>query len=114
LSEDFFTRADWRPSPKRATYPRVQPYAGRKTAPPAFLAAAKFAGLNTNRAARCTRIAASTGQRCKHVAMKGSKHCMSHGGANSLNGARRARAYVPTEQAQRAQAERALGLRPPE
>jgi hypothetical protein len=104
MSEAQFTKADWRPSKKRATYVRKRAWGGQKQAPPAFLAAAKSAGLNTNRAMRCSRIAVSTGRRCRRVAMKGTTLCLSHGGAGVV---RIFRAYVPTTSAMRSKAERA-------
>jgi len=110
MSETQFSKADWRPSKKRATYGRVRAWGGQKQAPLAFLAAAKLAGLNTNRAMRCSRIAVSTGRPCRRVAMKGTTLCLSHGGAGV---ARTFRTYVPTTSALHARTERALGLRRP-
>jgi hypothetical protein len=79
MSETQFSKADWRPSKKRATCGRQRAWGGQKRAPLVFLAAAKLAGLNTNRAMRCSRIAVSTGRPCRRVAMKGTTLCLSHG-----------------------------------
>jgi hypothetical protein len=100
MSEQF-TKADWRPSEKRATYVRERAWGGQKLAPTAFLAAAKLAGLNTNRALRCSRVAVSTGRPCRRVAMKGTTLCLCHGGAGVV---RMFRDYVPTKSALRAKA----------
>jgi hypothetical protein len=81
----------------------VRDYGGRKEAPPAFLAAAKFAGLHTNTALRCSRIVAKTGRRCRHVAMKGTSLCLQHGGGGMKRLQRQP--YVRTLHGQRAQAE---------
>jgi hypothetical protein len=108
---EFFTRATWRRGKRRATYPRTKPYGGRTTAPPALLAVARlngFGGPLDNRP-RCAAVARSTGRACKHVAMNFSTYCFSHGGSRR---AARHRPYVPGELAQRAIAERALGLWP--
>ena len=93
MSETQFTKLDWRPGNRRRTQPRVRCYAGRKEAPPGLLAAGRHAGLHTPTAKRCSRIAASTGRPCRHVAMKGSNLCLSHGGAAA---AKRIRPYVST------------------
>jgi hypothetical protein len=93
VSETQFSRSDWRPGKRRRTHPRVRNYPGRKEAPPGLLAAGRLVGLHTNTAKRCTRIAASTGRPCRHVAMKGSNLCLSHGGAAA---AKRIRPYVST------------------
>jgi hypothetical protein len=106
LSETQFSRADWRAGKRRRTQPRVHDYAGQKTAPVNFLAAAKLAGLHTDRAARCTAIARSTGRKCRHVAMKGAGLCLIHGGALM---ARKLRPYVATAHGRRIMDERALG-----
>ena len=83
MSETHFDRSDWRPGKRRRTQPRVHDYGGQKEAPVNLLAMAKLVGLHTNRAKRCTRIAISTGKACRHVAMKGSNLCLSHGGAGA-------------------------------
>lgn len=105
MSETHFTKLDWRPGKRRRTYPRVRSYGGQKEAPLAFLVMAQFVGLNTKRAARCTRIARRTGRRCKLPAMKGCTLCLCHGGAGI---AAKKRPYVRTKRGQRKQAGQAL------
>ena len=80
MSETQFSRSDWRPGKRRRTQPRVRDYPGQKKAPAGLIAAGKLVGLHTNRAARCTATARTTGHRCKHVAMKGTTRCLTHGG----------------------------------
>jgi hypothetical protein len=106
LSESQFTKLDWRPGKRRRTQARVRDYPGQKIAPVAFLAAAKLVGLHTDRAARCTATALSTGRKCRRVAVTGANVCMVHGGALAL---KRNRPYVATGHGQRIMAERALG-----
>jgi hypothetical protein len=106
LSETQFSRLDWRPGKRRRTQPRVHDFGGQKEAPAGLIAARKFVGLDTDRATRCTAIARSTGQKCRHVAMKGSNLCLVHGGAL---GARKSRPYAATAHGRRIMAERALG-----
>jgi hypothetical protein len=102
LSDTQFSRADWRPGGRRKTVPRKRSWGGQKVAPVAFRAAAKFAGLHTHRAKRCTATALSTGRTCRRVAMGGSDLCLVHGGALA---AKRNRPYVPTGHGQRIKAE---------
>jgi hypothetical protein len=105
MSETHFSRCEWRAGARRKTQPRVHDYAGQKIAPAAFLAAAKFVGLNTNAAKKCSRIAVSTGKPCRHPAMKGSDYCLSHGGAAR---AKQIRPYARTLPGQQAELRRAL------
>lgn len=70
MSDTQFTRADFRPSRKRSTYPRQRAWGGQKQAPPAFLAAAKLNGLAF--LPRCDH--------CGRVAMRGLTVCRFHGG----------------------------------
>jgi hypothetical protein len=109
LSNTQFSRADWRPGGRRKTVPRQRSYGGQKQAPVAFLAAAKFAGLHTDRAKRCTGVALSTGRTCRRVAMRGTDFCLLHGGALA---AKRNRPYTPTGHGQRIKAEIVLGGKP--
>jgi hypothetical protein len=111
MTESFFTRATWRKGKRRATYPRTQPWAGCTIAPAAFLAAARLAGLQNGlgKRRRCEAVARSTGRRCKCAAMNFARYCYKHGGPRD---AAKRRPYVPGKFAQRAIAERALGLRP--
>ena len=70
MSETQFTRADWRPSRKRASHPRVRAYGGQKKAPAAFLAAGKLYGLA--KARKCAH--------CGRVALRETSVCRFHGG----------------------------------
>jgi hypothetical protein len=106
MSETQFSKADWRPGKRNRTRPRVHDFAGQKTAPVNFLAAAKLVGLHTNTAKRCTAIARSTGRKCRHVAMKDTGLCLIHGGALI---ARKLRPYTATAHGRRIMAERAFG-----
>ena len=106
MSESQFTHLDWRPGKRRRTQPRVRCYGGQKEAPLWLLAAGRLVGLHTNRAARCTATARSTGRKCRRVAVTGADVCMVHGGALAL---KRNRPYVATGHGQRIMAERALG-----
>ena len=106
LSETQFTKLDWRPGKRRRTQPRVRCYAGQKEAPTDLLTATKLVGLDTDRAARCTAMARSTGKTCRRVALKDAGFCLRHGGAKF---AMKLRPYMPTEAGQRALAMRALG-----
>jgi hypothetical protein len=106
LSESQFTKLDWRPGKRRRTQPRVRDYGGQKEAPLWLLAAGKLVGLHTNRAARCTATALSTGRKCRRIAVTGANVCMVHGGALAL---KRNRPYAATRHGQRIMAERALG-----
>jgi hypothetical protein len=107
MSETQFDRASWRPGKRRRTQPRQRDFGGQKQAPVAFLAKAKFCGLNTNAAARCTATARSTGLTCRRVALKGTGLCQLHGGALHV---RKLRPYTATRHGQRIMAERALGV----
>jgi hypothetical protein len=74
MSDTQFTALDWRPSPRRATYPRVKPYGGQKQAPAAFLAAAKVSGFGSGKHRRCARA------NCTGWAMRETTVCRLHGG----------------------------------
>ena len=111
MSETQFTKLDWRPGARRKTVPRIRCYGGQKQAPLWLLAAGRLVGLHTNRAARCTATALSTGRKCRRVAVTGSNVCMVHGGALAL---KRNRPYVATGHGQRIMAERALGIDRPD
>ena len=71
VSDTQFSRIDWRPGARRKTVPRVRSYGGQKEAPLWLLAAGRFVGLHTNRAARCTATALSTGRKWRRVAVTG-------------------------------------------
>ena len=104
--ETHFSKLDWRLGKRRRTQPRVKCYGGQKEAPIALIAIAKLVGLHTDRAARCTATAHSTGRKCRRVALKDTGLCLGHGGALI---ARKLRPYVATAHGQRIMAERALG-----
>jgi hypothetical protein len=85
LVTEFFTRATWRPGQRSRLRKRTKPYGGCKTAPPAFLEAAKLAAIKPGRANR--RLCNATkrnGEPCRRLAMKGCKGCESHGGILAL------------------------------
>jgi hypothetical protein len=82
---EFFTRETWRAGGRSKLRKRVNPYAGCKTAPVAFLAAAKLAAIKPGRSNR--RLCGATkrnGEPCRRLAMKGCKGCESHGGILAL------------------------------
>ena len=108
---EFFTRETWRRGKRRATYQRTRPWGGRTTAPPLLLAVAHLHGFGgaLSKHRRCAAVARSTGRRCKCAAMNFARYCTKHGGPRD---AAKRRPYVPGKFAQRAIAERALGLRP--
>src|SRR6516225_2535006 len=110
-TEGFFTRATWRKGKRRATYPRTQPWSGRTTAPARLLAVAHLHGFGgaLSKHRRCAAVSRSTGRRCKCAAMNFARYCTKHGAPRD---AAKRRPYVPGKFAQRAIAERALGLRP--
>jgi hypothetical protein len=67
-----FTREDWRPSPKRGTYPRVRDWGGQKKAPKAFLEAAKVSGIGSGKLRLCLY--------CGKPAVREADVCRYHGG----------------------------------
>ena len=82
---DFFTRETWRSGKKFKLRKRVNNYAGRKTAPVEFLAAAKIAGFKPGRPGyRLCGALKRDGSRCRRLAMRGCKGCESHGGIRAL------------------------------
>ena len=84
MSDDF-TRATWRASKKRRLRKRTQPWGGRKTAPPAFLEAAKLNQFKPGRPGH--RVCSATqrnGRPCGRLALKGMKVCEAHGGCGLL------------------------------
>jgi hypothetical protein len=68
-----FTREDWRPSPKRGSYPRVRSWGGQKKAPAAFLEAAKVSGIGSGKLRLCLY--------CGNIAVREAEVCRIHGGA---------------------------------
>jgi hypothetical protein len=85
MSETQFSKSDWRPSKKRASYPRQHAWAGQKVAPPAFLAAAKLNGFGKGKQRRCSQ--------CRGWALRESIACRLHGGASV---AAKKRPYIRT------------------
>jgi len=72
MSDTHFTALDWRPSAKRATYPRQRAYGGQKEAPVAFLAAARQSGIGSGKHRLCLH--------CGRVAVREASVCRIHGG----------------------------------
>ena len=70
MSDTQFSALDWRPSRKRASYPRQRAYGGQKQAPAALLAAGKLHGLA--KARKCDH--------CGRVALRETTVCRFHGG----------------------------------
>jgi hypothetical protein len=85
MSDTQFTALDWRPSRKRASYPRVRAWGGQKKAPAAFLAAARLSGFASGKHRRCDH--------CTRWALKGLGVCRWHGGATHAS---KSRPYVRT------------------
>jgi hypothetical protein len=84
MSDDF-TRATWRASKKRRLRKRTKPWGGRKTAPPAFLEAAKLNQFKPGRPGH--RVCSATqrnGSPCTRLALKGMNVCEAHGGCGLL------------------------------
>jgi hypothetical protein len=85
LVTEFFTRATWRPGQKFRLRKRMKPYGGCKTAPPAFLEAAKVAGFKLGRPGY--RICSATkrdGSPCGRLALRDFAVCEAHGGLRAL------------------------------
>ena len=81
---EFFTRETWRAGKRSPMRKRVKPWGGRKTAPAAFLEAAKRTQFKPGRVNH--RICAAIkrdGTPCKMLAFKGIKVCGAHGGFRS-------------------------------
>lgn len=72
MSETQFTALDWRPSRKRASYPRQRAHGGQKRAPAAFLAAARVSGIGSGKHRLCDH--------CGRVALRETTVCRWHGG----------------------------------
>jgi hypothetical protein len=82
---EFFTRATWRPGKKFRIRKRVNRYGGCKTAPLAFLEAAKRVRFKPGRPGY--RVCSATkrdGRPCGNLALKGLKVCGAHGGFSVL------------------------------
>ena len=86
MSDTQFTRADWRPSAKRASYVRVKPWGGQKQAPAALLAhSGSVSGFGSGKHRRCDH--------CRRWALKGLGVCRWHGGSTLAS---KTRPYVRT------------------
>ena len=72
MSDTQFSALDWRPSRKRASYPRQRAYGGQKEANAAFLAAARLSGIGSGKHRLCDH--------CGRVAMREANVCRWHGG----------------------------------
>jgi hypothetical protein len=82
---DFFTRETWRAGKRSKLRKRLNCYAGCKTAPPAFLAAAKIAAFKPGRPGyRICNATKRDGNPCRRLAMKDLKVCEAHGGVLAL------------------------------
>jgi hypothetical protein len=72
MSDEQFTALDWRPSKKRASYPRVRAWGGQKKAPLNFLIAAAQSGFGKGPQKFCF---------CGRPAFREALACRFHGGA---------------------------------
>jgi hypothetical protein len=82
---DCFTRETWRRGKKFRRRKRQKPYGGRKTAPPAFLEAAKVAGFKPGRPGyKICRALKRDGNPCGNLALKALTVCGPHGGFGIL------------------------------
>jgi len=82
---EFFTKATWRAGKKSRLRKRVNSYAGCKTAPAAFLEAAKQTQFKPGRPG--CRICCATkrdGTPCRRLALKEFRVCEAHGGFGML------------------------------
>jgi hypothetical protein len=91
MSETQFTKLDWRPSKRRATYVRERRFNGQKQAPPAFLAAGKLNGIGSGKHRICA-AKRRDGEPCHTIAMRDVPYCRLHGGASQTS--RSIRPYV--------------------
>jgi hypothetical protein len=81
VSDEFFTRADWRPGKKRTRQLRTKPWGGRKTAPAAFLEAGKRNAFKPGRPGyKVCAAVKRNGEPCGMLAFKGTIVCGAHGG----------------------------------
>jgi hypothetical protein len=85
LVTDFFTRETWRAGKKSRLRKRVHAYAGCKTAPAAFLEAAKQTQFSAGRPGcrLCTAVKRD-GTPCGRLALREFRVCESHGGVLAL------------------------------
>jgi hypothetical protein len=105
---EFFTRADWRAGKKFRLRKRVNGYAGCKSAPAAFLEAAKIAGFKPGRPGyRLCGATKRDGTPCRRLAMRDCKGCEAHGGILAL--ARQGK-FLPSGRTAAFRAERAAAV----
>ena len=82
---EFFTRETWRAGKKSRLRKRVNPYAGCKTAPAAFLEAAKKTQFRPGRpGCRLCCALRRDGRPCGRLALKELRVCEAHGGFGML------------------------------
>ena len=82
---EFFNRATWRRGKKNRLRKRTKPYAGCKTAPPAFLEAAKKTQFKPGRpGCRLCCALKRDGRPCRRLALKDFRVCEAHGGFGML------------------------------
>jgi hypothetical protein len=82
---EFFTRETWRAGKKSRLRKRVHGYAGCKTAPPAFLKAAKQTQFKPGRpGCRICSAAKRDGSPCGRLALRELTTCEAHGGILAL------------------------------
>jgi hypothetical protein len=89
---EHFTRDTWRKGKRRATYQRVKPWGGATQANANFLASIALHAIGgpLDTRTRCSGRRRN-GEPCHCLAMRGSRFCQRHGGAQ---GARHLRSYV--------------------
>lgn len=97
MSETHFSKLDWRPGKRRATYPRVRDWGGQKTAPDAFLEAGRRYGFGQpGNDRRCLH--------CRRFCVREASVCRMHAGAAIAS---KRRPFVPGQKGLR---RRALGV----
>jgi hypothetical protein len=70
MSDEQFTRADWRPGKRRRSSPRVRDWGGRKSLPAALLGLGPTHGFGRGPQKRC--------KHCRRFAFKASGLCRHH------------------------------------
>jgi hypothetical protein len=70
MSEDQFTRADWRPGKRRRSSPRIRDWGGRKSLPSALVGLGPAHGFGKGPQKRC--------RHCRRFAFKLSGLCRFH------------------------------------
>jgi hypothetical protein len=105
---EHFTKADWRPGKRRKRIKRVKPWGGRKTAPAAFLEAAKATWFKKGyEGSRVCSAIKRNGEPCGRLALRGLKVCGAHGGWSQCA---RLGVLVKTGKKQAIQAQRAAAI----